>query len=142
MARVLALDLGERRIGVAVSDPTATLARPVTTIVRRSREADFQAIARFIEEYSIERVVIGLPLSLNGTEGPQARQVRRYTARLAHTIDVPFEFWDERYSSSAAVEILKGKHRRRRQQRERIDATAAAVILQSYLDARKTFREE
>ncbi len=142
MARVLALDLGERRIGVAVSDPTATLARPVTTIVRRSREADFQAIARFIEEYSIERVVIGLPLSLNGTEGPQARQVRRYTARLAHTIDVPFEFWDERYSSSAAVEILKGKHRRRRQQREQIDATAAAVILQSYLDARKTFREE
>jgi putative Holliday junction resolvase len=142
MARVLALDLGERRIGVAVSDPTATLARPVTTIVRRSREADFQAIARFVEEYSAERVVVGLPLSLDGTEGPQARQVQRYTARLAHTVDVPFEFWDERYSSSAAVEILKAKNRRRRQKREEIDAMAAAVILQSYLDARKTFGEE
>ncbi len=135
MSRLLALDLGERRIGVAISDPTGTLARPLTTIVRSSRREDFEAIADLVSANEAKRVIVGLPLSLDGTEGPQARRIRRYADRLAQAVDVPLEFWDERYSSREAAEILGRTKRRRRDMRERIDATAAAVILQSYLDA-------
>jgi putative Holliday junction resolvase len=136
MARLLALDLGERRIGVAISDPTQTVARPLTFIVRASRQADFEAIARLVTENEVERVIVGLPLSLDGSEGPQARQTRRYAERLAGALTVPVEFWDERYSTLAAAEILKGKRKRRRRGRGELDATAAAVFLQSCLDAR------
>jgi putative Holliday junction resolvase len=142
MARLLALDLGERRIGVAVSDPTRTLARPLTVIVRASRQTDFDAIAQLVNDYQVERVIVGLPLSLDGSEGPQARQVRRYAERLAQALTVPIELWDERYSTVTAAEVLraKGKRRRRRgnrqQERGKLDATAAAVFLQTYLDDR------
>ena len=144
MGRLLALDVGERRIGVAVSDPTGTLARPLKTIVRASRRADFQAIAQVVDDCAATRIIVGLPLSLDGTEGPQARQVRRYAERLAQAVSVPIEFWDERYSSMVATEILrvKGKHRDRRQGRGAIDAAAAAVVLQSYLDAGACFEGE
>jgi putative Holliday junction resolvase len=137
MARILALDLGERRIGVAVGDPTGTVARPVTAIIRASRQEDLDAITRLVDEYQAELVIVGLPLSLDGSEGPQAQQTRRYAERLAEELDVPIEFWDERYSSARAEEILRGKKgkRRRRQTRGDVDATAAAVFLQSYLDA-------
>jgi putative Holliday junction resolvase len=144
MGRLLALDVGERRIGVAVSDPTGTLARPLTIITRASRQADFQAIAQLVEDTAAERIIVGLPLSLDGTEGPQARTVRRYAERLAQTVSVEIEFWDESYSSALASEILrdKGKRRRRRPVREAIDAAAAAVILQSYLDAGASLKNE
>jgi putative Holliday junction resolvase len=144
MGRLLALDVGERRIGVAVSDPTGTLARPLTIITRASRQADFQAIAQLVDETAAERIIVGLPLSLDGTEGPQARTVRRYAERLAQAISVGVEFWDERYSSATAAEILrdKRKRRRRRPAREAIDAAAAAVILQSFLDAGASLKNE
>jgi putative Holliday junction resolvase len=146
MARVLALDLGERRIGVAVGDPTGTVARPVTAIVRASRQDDFEAIARLVDEHEVGCVVVGLPLSLDGTEGPQARQTRRYAERLAQALNVPIEFWDERYSSVRAEEILRGKkkgrgRKKRRRARGDVDATAAAVFLQSYLDAQDKGRK-
>ncbi len=140
MARLLALDVGERRIGVAVSDPTGTLARPLTVIVRTSRQADFQAIARLIEEYVAELVIVGLPLSLDGSEGPQARQTRRYAERLAQRVAIPIELWDERYSSATAAAILREKGQRRRRVRDELDATAAAIILQSYLDAQAPYQ--
>jgi putative Holliday junction resolvase len=107
----------------------------LTTIVRSSRREDFEAIADLVSANEAKRVIVGLPLSLDGTEGPQARRIRRYADRLAQAVDVPLEFWDERYSSREAAEILGQTKRRRRDMRERIDATAAAVILQSYLDA-------
>ena len=114
VARLLALDLGERRIGVAASDPTGTLTRPLTTIIRSSVRADSEAVARLVREYAAVRIVVGMPLSLNGTEGPQARKARRYAERLAETITVPIQFWDERYSSATATEILKDRGKRRR----------------------------
>jgi putative Holliday junction resolvase len=135
MARLLSLDLGERRIGVAICDPTGTLARPLTTIHRASRREDFDAIAELVSSNEVERIIVGLPLSLDGAEGPQARRVKRYADRLAQAVDVPLEFWDERYSSQEAAEILGKTGRKQRDVRNRIDATAAAVILQSYLDA-------
>jgi putative Holliday junction resolvase len=139
--RVLCLDPGERRVGVALSDPTGTLARPLSVLERGSRKEDFAAVARLVAEHDVERVVVGYPLSLDGTEGPQGRRVRRYAEALAEALPVPLEMWDERYSTSIAEEILE---RNRGSKRDRdfrpwedLDAVAAAVILQSYLDGQK-----
>ncbi len=132
--RVMALDVGERRIGVAVSDPTGTLATPHTVIQRRSKTEDFAAVARLVAELEIERVVVGLPLTLNGEMGPQARRVTRYSRALAQSLDVPLELYDERYSTVTADELLAESGRKRRVP---IDAAAAAVILQDYLESRR-----
>jgi putative Holliday junction resolvase len=129
--RILALDVGERRIGVAVSDPTGMLATPHGVIHRRSKAQDFAAVARLVAELGAERVVVGLPLSLNGDVGPQARRVTRYAQALARALPVPLELYDERYSTVTADELLAEGGRKRR--RTPIDAAAAAVILQEYL---------
>jgi putative Holliday junction resolvase len=127
--RVLALDVGERRIGVAVSE--GLLATPHGVIHRRSKAQDFAAVARMVTELGAERVVVGLPLSLNGDVGPQARRVMRYAQALARALPVPVELYDERYSTVTADELLAEGGRKRR--RTPIDAAAAAVILQEYL---------
>lgn len=134
-SRVIALDVGERRIGVAVSDPTGTLATPHTVIQRRSKAEDFARVARLVAELEIKKVVVGLPLSLNGEIGPQARRVTRYAQTLAQALDVPVELHDERYSTVTADALLAEGGRKRR--RVSIDAAAAAVILQDYLDSKK-----
>jgi putative Holliday junction resolvase len=139
LVRVLALDMGERRVGVAVSDPTGTVARPLQTLVRGSREEDFAAIAGLVAEHDIGLVVVGWPLSLDGTEGPQARRVIRYVEALAARLPIRVVLWDERFTTAAAQEILRqsrGKKRRRQARSAgEVDAIAAAVILQSYLDS-------
>jgi putative Holliday junction resolvase len=132
--RLIALDVGERRIGVAVSDPTGTLATPHSVIQRRSKAKDFAAVARLVAELGAEQVVVGLPLSLNGEVGPQARRVTRYARALAQTLDVPVELYDERYSTVTADELLAESGRKRRVP---IDAAAAAVILQDYLESHR-----
>ena len=137
--RVLGLDLGERRVGIAVSDPTGTIVRPLQTLIRSSREEDFAALRALVDEHDVDLVVVGKPLSLDGTEGPQARRIARYALALAERLPVPLVFWDERYTTVAAQEILlhsRGKKKRRQARAEgELDAIAAAVILQSYLDS-------
>jgi len=135
--RVLALDVGERRIGVAISDPSGTIARPLQTLARGSREEDFAAIAALVAEHGVGLVVVGRPLSLNGTEGPQARRVARYAEALTATLPVPVTAWDERFTTVTAEEILRQTRRKKRRARDKgeVDAVAAAVILQSYLDS-------
>lgn len=131
--RYLALDLGDRRIGVAVSDSLGLLARPVEVFRRRSRAEDFAHISDLIRQHKVATIVIGLPLNLDGTEGPQAAWVRDYTAALAETLPQPIALWDERLSSETAKDILREQGRDPRS--TPIDAIAAAVILQSYLDS-------
>ncbi len=126
---VLALDVGERRIGVAVSE--GLLATPHGVIHRRSKAQDFAAVARLVAELGAEKVVVGLPLSLSGDMGPQARRVTRYAQALAKALPVPVELYDERYSTVTADELLVEGGRKRRTP---IDAAAAAVILQGYLE--------
>ena len=141
MGRTLALDVGEKRIGVAVSDETGVLARPLTTITRASKREDFDRIARLVAEQQAERVVAGYPRSLSGDEGPQAQRVRRYVESLAAVLSVPVELWDERYTTVEAEERLREARPRRAGRRPRdrsqLDAAAAAIILQDYLDARR-----
>lgn len=139
--RILALDVGERRIGVAVSDPTGTLARPLQTLARGSREEDFIAITALVAEEHAELVVVGRPLGLDGSEGPQARRIARYAEALAAHLSVPLVLWDERYTTAEAEEILRRRRTEKRRRRARaagdLDAIAAAVILQSYLDSHR-----
>ena len=133
--RTLALDVGDRRVGVAVSDPLGMLARPLTVIVRRSRDDDYRAIARLVSENEVSLVVVGHPINMSGEAGPQARRVERYASGLAERLDVPLVLWDERLSTVEAEDRLRQAGASSREYRSRLDAVAAAVILQSYLDA-------
>lgn len=137
--RILGLDVGERRVGVAISDPTGTVVRPLQTLVSSSREKGLAAVAALVDEHDVGLVVVGQPLSLDGTEGPQARRIARYALALAEHLSVPVVSWDERFTTVAAKEILSRNRSRKKRQRARVkgqvDAIAAAVILQSYLDS-------
>jgi len=131
--RVLALDVGERRTGVALSDLLGLLATPLAVLKCASREAEFAAIAALVEKHQVERVVVGYPRSLDGSIGPQARRVDRYVERLKPNLTVPVLMWEEQFSTVQAEQLIHETGRR--VNRERIDAAAAAVILQSYLDS-------
>jgi len=136
--RLLGLDMGEKRIGVALSDPEGVLARPLEAIRRRSKRQDFETIDRLVEQWDVERVVVGLPLTAEGVVGPQARRVKRYTRQLRRVLSVPIDFVDERYSTVDALEAMRTVGLSPKRQRERVDAAAAAVILQGYLDNRRS----
>jgi putative Holliday junction resolvase len=135
--RILALDVGERRIGVALSDPSGTLASPLTKITRRSAQRDIQAVLDLAQHHDVERIVVGLPLSLDGSVGPQAKQVQRFVRALAAQASVPVETWDERLSTWDASQRLRETGVRPSRERARLDAAAATIILQSYLDAHR-----
>jgi putative Holliday junction resolvase len=135
MMRVLALDVGDKRVGVAISDPSQIIARGLKVIRRGSRQGDFAAVARLVEEYGVERVVVGHPRSLDGTIGEQAEKAEHYAAGLAEVLTVPVLLWDERFSTVSADRLMREAGLRGKKKRERIDAVAAAVILQDYLDS-------
>ena len=139
--RLLALDVGDRRVGVAVSDLSRRLARPLTIIVRRSKREDFAKIARLLEEQSGTGLVVGYPLNMDYTVGPQARRVQRYADALEQALSVPVILWDERLSSEEAAERLRAAAGNRRRRKKYLDDAAAAVILQEYLDAQGNRQE-
>lgn len=135
MARVLAVDWGERRVGVAVSDELCTLARPLPTLTVESWRDAADALAALVTEHAAETVVVGNPMHMSGEEGASARKVRRLVDALkARLPAVRFVFWDERLTSRQAEEILRARKERVRGNRGRLDQIAAAVLLQSYLD--------
>jgi putative Holliday junction resolvase len=134
--RCLALDVGERRIGLAVGE---LLARPLTTLVRRSKAEDFSAVAHLVRAHKVDRIVVGLPLDMDGSVGMQAQRVMRYAeecrvALMEAGVDVDLVFWDERLSTEEASEAPSVQSVGPLERRHRIDAVAAAVILQRYLD--------
>ncbi len=135
--KLLALDVGLARIGVAVCDPLQLAARPLTVIRRRSRNEDFADLAKLVQRETAQAVICGLPLNMDGSEGDRAQTTRKWAMRLAHALrallgaPLPVIFWDERLSTYAAQAILAESGSDIPE-----DAAAAAVILQSYLDAR------
>jgi putative Holliday junction resolvase len=134
--RVVGLDLGGRRIGVAVSDASGTVATPHSVLERSGDTAtDHATIAAVIAELGAERVVVGLPLSLDGTVGPAANAVREEIEVLAALLPVPVEAHDERLTTVTAQRALTAQKVRARDRRRVVDKVAAAVILQSWLDA-------
>jgi putative Holliday junction resolvase len=137
--KLLALDIGERRIGVAASDPVGLIATPLTVIHRRSKAEDFTKIARLVREQGAGGLVIGHPLNADGSAGPQALRVERYAAALADALgleqlSVTLIMWDEHGSTQRAQALMIDAGRSAKERRQRIDAAAAAVILQDYLD--------
>lgn len=130
--RLICLDVGDRRIGVAASDPTGLLATPVEIYQRRDVEQDVQHVVDLVSEYDGREIVVGLPKNMNGSEGPQAEKTRDFADALKAR-GLPVVFWDERLSS-VEVERQMDRRSRRRGVRRWIDDRAAAVILQTYLD--------
>jgi putative Holliday junction resolvase len=131
--RVLGLDLGDVRIGVAISDPDRRLAVPLGT-VRTGAPADLRAIAKLVEENEVAIVVVGHPLSLSGEAGPRARQAEGFAEALSAALAVPVVLHDERLSTVEADRALRATGASGRVRRRSIDRSAAAIILQSYLD--------
>ena len=134
--RVLALDVGERRIGVAVSDPLQVLARSLQVIKRKRLEDDLAILVGLVEDLEVETVLVGYPRTLRGEVGQQARLVDAFVEALQQVIDAQVVLWDEWLSTVSASRILDEQGLDAREQRSRIDATAAAIILQAYLDGR------
>jgi putative Holliday junction resolvase len=136
--RVLALDLGTRRVGVAVSDATETLASPRAVLERsRDRARDHRRIAELVAEEEVGLVVVGLPLSLDGTEGAAAQSARAEVEELRAALPVPVEVHDERLTTVTAHRLLADQGLDSRRRRSVVDGAAAAVLLQSWLDGRK-----
>ncbi|MPZ13935.1 MAG: Holliday junction resolvase RuvX [Chloroflexi bacterium] len=134
MGRVVALDVGTKRIGVAVSDELRILATPTGAIRRHSYNKDAAAIAQIVRETQAERIVVGLPIGLSGGLTEQTRKTQRFAEMLASRVLVPVELWDERLTTWSALKTLSLEDRGRPGRR---DAVAAAFILQGYLDHRR-----
>ncbi len=131
--RILALDVGDKRIGVAISDTTGIIARNLTTLERRNKDIA-EEIREINQEFNVEQIVIGIPFRIDGTEGAQAKKVREFTRHLEQRIDLPFKEWDERFTTSQAEKVLISADVKRKKRKLVIDQVSATLILQSYLD--------
>jgi putative Holliday junction resolvase len=132
--RWLGLDIGEKTIGVAVSDEGEVVATPLRTLPRRGGSGDLEAVGQVLQEIGAGGVVLGLPLTLEGHEGDAARRVRALGSRLADHLGCPVHYWDERFTTVQAEQALLEGNVRRRRRREVVDKVAASIILQSFLD--------
>ena len=132
--RLLGIDVGTRRVGVALSDPTGVIAQSLTVLPRRSWEQVVGAVVALIRRHRVERVVVGLPLRLDGGEGEAAANVRKFADRLRDAVEIPVVLEDERLSTAEAERVMLEADVDRSTRRARRDAVAAALILQRYLD--------
>ena len=138
MAVILALDVGEKTIGVALSDESETFALPGATILRQEGyRRDMAAVRALIEERGVQEVVVGLPLMMDGSRGVQAEKAEEFVSQLKRYTRLPIHLQDERLSTSEAERVLIAAGRRREQRKQVVDSAAASVILQSFLDRRK-----
>jgi putative Holliday junction resolvase len=137
MARVLGIDLGSRRIGVAVSDGLGLTAQPRATLARHGGMRDIEAIAAAVKEADADRIVLGLPLDCEGQEGPAALRARAFGDKLRTALHLPVELIDESFSTVEAEEVLLAADMSRARRKQVVDKLAAAVILQRWLDAQK-----
>ncbi len=135
--RALGIDFGERRVGVAVSDPTGVIAQPLPTLRRRAgKRMPIRALEELAEEYGVQVIVVGLPLALSGDETDWTRTVRAAAGKLEERSGLPIELVDERFTSARAERAVRslGLPKSKREQKDRVDAAAAVLILQSWLD--------
>lgn len=131
LGRVMAIDPGSKRVGVAVSDPLRIVATPLAVV---DAAVAIEEIGRMCEEYNPDVVVVGFPIGLSGAEGPAADRVRSFTERLRSAISVPVELFDERFTTRTAESALLEAGMKRRDRRQTVDKVAAAVILRHYLE--------
>ena len=134
MAILLGLDIGDTRIGVAISDALGVAAHPLCTLTRKNRQVDLIVISDLVSIHEVERVIIGLPISLDGSLGAQAEKVQKFAKRLKGVLDVPIEFQDERFTTAEAEAILRELGKDAREQKGLIDEVAAVLILKDYMN--------
>ncbi len=137
MARYLGIDHGEKRIGLAISDPTATIAQSFRTILFTSSKDLVKSLKQIIIENEVEKIVIGLPLTMKGTDSKKTQEVRNFAEKLSNQIDVPIKLIDERLSSVQAHLTMRQLGKKPSRNKERVDQLAAQSILQTYLDREK-----
>ena len=133
--RFLGLDVGDRRIGVAFGDADVRIATPVEVIVRGNFEQDVLRLGECVRRYAAEHLIVGLPRNMDGTHGDQANGVIAYAERVAPALNLPVTFWDERLSTVEATSRIQATGARGKKSRRKLDAIAATVILQDYLDS-------
>ncbi len=134
--RIMGLDVGDKYIGVALSDPLGMFAQPLSVITREGDERTMEILQEIISTSQVSKIVFGLPKNMNGSIGPQAEKVLSFIEMLKQTIDIPFLPWDERLSSKAAENAMLEAGVSRGKRKQMVDKIAAALILQGYLDSR------
>jgi putative Holliday junction resolvase len=132
--RILGIDYGEKRIGLAVSDELEITARGISVIERKSKKADMEALASAVSEYRVGAIVVGYPLRLDGSAGIQCEKVDRFITSLRESLPVPVSIWDETLSTKEAEELMREAGVKRKKKRGMVDRIAAALILQDYLN--------
>ena len=140
--RILGLDYGEKRLGLAISDEMGITAQGLPTLTRKGLEKDLAALEKVIRQFGVDRMVIGYPLRLNGTEGIQCEKVNRFAGILEKRFSLPVLKWDETLTTSQAEEILTEARVSRKKRKAVVDKLAAMIILQGYLDHSKKKRVE
>lgn len=140
--RMMGLDIGEKTIGVAISDELGLIAQALKTIIRRGNEEDFLEIRNLITHHQIERIVVGLPRNMNGTLGKQAELVLSWIKELKERVSIPVVVWDERLSTVEATKTLLQADLSRGKRKKVINQLAASLILQGYLDRKRTQNDE
>lgn len=141
--RIMGLDLGDKRIGVALSDPMGWTAQGLEVITSKgSGNADIMKIKEVARQHEVERVIVGLPRNMDGSPGPRAEKASAFAGRLAKALELPVEMWDERLTTVAAERILLEADVSRARRRQVIDKMAAALILQNYLDSRAVKKDK
>ena len=139
--RILGLDVGDRRIGVAVSDELALFAQGLLVLERRSLAADVAALQEVMSDYDVSRIVVGMPRNMNGSYGPQADKTAAFMERLERSCNLPCTAWDERLTTQQAERVLIAANQRRHKRKTVRDKLAAQLILQSYLDHQRMAAE-
>ena len=134
--RIMALDVGDRTIGVAISDALMLTAQPRPTLRRKDPQSDIEDIRRLAVDNEVHQIVVGQPLHMDGRESRQSQKIARFAEQLQQTLDLPIVFWDERLTSFEAEQHLEQLGLNWRQRREQVDKIAAMIILQNYLDSR------
>ncbi|MBS2028408.1 MAG: Holliday junction resolvase RuvX [Deltaproteobacteria bacterium] len=134
--RLMGLDVGDKTVGVAVSDELGLTAQGVTTVERRSWAHDLAELKAIAEEYEVQKLVVGLPLNMDGSEGPRAQTSRAFAERASAALGIPFDLWDERLSTAEVQRLLISADVSRKKRKQVVDKLAAQVILQGYLDSR------
>lgn len=135
--RILALDVGSKRIGVAVSDPLGITAQGLETIHRQNKRRDLETLRKLISDYQVKEVVVGLPLRLSGAEGTQSEKMRRFAGDLHSHLGVTVHLWDERWTSTEANRLLRETNLSIEKRGKAVDRMAATLILQSWLEAHR-----
>lgn len=132
--RILGLDVGDRTIGVAISDPLGFTAQGVTTIKRKNEEIDLAELKKICEQYGVDTILVGLPKNMNGTLGPQGEKVIEFSKKIEEVINIKIEMWDERLTTVAAHKAMLEADLSRAKRKKIVDKIAATYILQGYLD--------